>query len=148
MRIPRPIGGCLAMEKKNTGRIKSEVQTNLLKILTNLALCCYSAITVNYLLSTHGGWRSSVTCTTTLPSQLEFNSNFTLSLSNSIMKLSICMLRTIVMANSINSLVFVMYTVLVLCEVRAVTSSAIIRRLLILRARVFYQIIPCDIMWT
>ena len=59
--------------------------------------------------------------------------------------MSICLLRAIVMANSINSLVFVMCTVLVLCEVRAVMSSAIVRRLLNLRARVSYQIIPCEI---
>jgi hypothetical protein len=57
------------------------------------------------------------------------------------MKLSIGLLRAIVMANDINSLVLVMYTVLVLCEVRAVMSSAITRRPLILRVRVCYQII-------
>jgi len=61
------------------------------------------------------------------------------------MKLSVCLLRAIVMANNINSLVFVMYTVLVLCEVCAVMSSAITRRLLSLRARGFYQIIPREI---
>ena len=33
------------------------------------------------------------------------------------MKLGICLLRAIIMANNLNILVFVMYTVLVFCEV-------------------------------
>jgi len=56
--------------------------------------------------------------------------------------------RAIIMANNINSLVFVMHTVLVLCEVRAVMSLAITRRPLILRVRVYYQIILIGTIFT
>jgi len=93
---------------------------------------------------------SSESCTTTLPSQLESNSIFTLALSISIMRLSnyFFLPRAIIMANNINSLVFVMHTVLVLCEVRAVMSLAITRRPLILRVRVYYQIILIGTIFT
>jgi len=87
MRRPWPTRGCWAW-KKNSGSIKSDVYTSFLRSVTSLELICSRTITVNYLLPTHGGCRSPGPCTTTLPSQLESNSNFTLALS-----ISICLLR-------------------------------------------------------